>query len=138
MAVRLLITDAVWAEIEPRLAAIKHKAGSPPDRSDRLFIEAMPYIARTGSPWRDRPREFGHWDAVYNRFRRWAARGLWRQLWERLQRDGCRLAPHLCIDRTSVRAHQHGAGARKNTADKRHGRWAALGVGCPPTCTRAV
>jgi transposase len=76
MAVRLLITDAAWAEIEPRLAAIKHKAGSPPDRSDRLFIEAMPYIARTGSPWRDRPREFGHWDAVYNRFRRWEARGI--------------------------------------------------------------
>ena len=41
MAVRWLITDAAWAEIEPRLAAIKHKAGSPPDVSDRVFIEAI-------------------------------------------------------------------------------------------------
>jgi transposase len=138
MAVRLLFTDAAWAEIEPRLAAIKHKAGSPPELSDRLFIEAVLYIARTGSPWRDLPREFGHWDAVYNRFRRWEARGIWRQLWERLHRDGCHVAQHLFIDSTSVRAHQHAAGARKKTADKRHRLWAALGVGFPPKSTPAV
>ena len=113
MAVRVLFTDAAWAEIEPRLAAIKHKAGSPPELSDRLFIEAVLYIARTGSPWRDLPREFCHWDAVYNRFRRWEARGLWRQLWEHLQRDGCHVAQPLFIDSTSVRPHQHAAGARK-------------------------
>jgi transposase len=65
-AVRLLLTDAIWAEIEPRLAGIKHKAGSPPELSDRLFIEAVLYIAHTGVPWRDMPREFGHWDAIYN------------------------------------------------------------------------
>jgi transposase len=92
MAVRWLITDAVRAKIEPRLAAIEHKVGSSPDLSDRLFIEARLSIARTGTPWRDLPKELGHWDTVYNRFRRWEARGIWRQLWECLQRDGCRLA----------------------------------------------
>jgi transposase len=76
MAVRLRFTDAAWAELEPRLAAIKHKAGSPPELSDRLCIEAVLSLARTGSPWRDLPKEFGHWDAVYSRFRRWEARGL--------------------------------------------------------------
>ena len=60
MAVRLLFTDAAWAEIEPRLAAVKQKAGSPPGLSDRLFIEAVLYVARTGIPWRDMPTEFGH------------------------------------------------------------------------------
>jgi transposase len=112
MTVRLLFTDAAWAEIAPRLA-VKHKAGSSPELSDRLFLEAVLYVARTGIPWRDMPREFGHWDAVYNRFRRWDARGLWRQLWERLQRDACQVALHLFIDSTIVRAHQHAAGARK-------------------------
>jgi transposase len=132
MAVRMLVTDAAWAEIEPRLAAIKHKAGSPPELRDRLFIEAVLDIARTGVPWRDMPAEFGHWDAVYNRFRRWEARGLWRQLWERLQQDGCHVAQHLFIDSTIMRAHQHAAGARKKTMDKRPRLWAALGVGFPP------
>jgi transposase len=138
MAVRLLLTDTAWAEIEPRLAAIKHKAGSPPELSDRLFIEAVLYMARTGIPWRDMPREFGRWDAVYNRFRRWEARGIWRQLWECLQRDGCHVAQHLFIDSTIMRAHQHAAGARKKTAGKWHRLWAALGVDSPPNSMPAV
>ena len=138
MPVRLLVTDAVWAEIEPQLAALKHKAGSPPELSDRLFIEAVLYIARTGIPWRDLPREFGRWDAVYNRFRRWEGRGIWRHLWERLHHEGCHLAQHLFIDSTVVRAHQHAAGARKKPAAKRHRLWAALGVGFPPNSTPPV
>ena len=138
MAVRLLLTDAAWAEIAPRLAAIKHKAGSPPELSDRLFIEAVLYVARTGIPWRDMPRQFGHWDAVYNRFRRWETRGIWRQLWERLQSNECAIAQHLFIDSTIVRAHQHAAGARKKMAGKRHRLWDALGVGSPPKSTPAA
>jgi transposase len=138
MTVRLLITDTAWAELEPRLAAIKPKAGSPPELRDRLFLEAVLYLARTGLPWRDLPRAFGRWDAGYNRFRRWEARGLWRQLWERLQGDACHVALHRFIDRTIVRAHQQAAGARKKTAGKRHRLWDALGVGSPPHGTPAV
>jgi hypothetical protein len=50
---------------------------------------------------------------VYNRFRRWEARGIWRQLWERLQAEESEVATHVFIDCTIVRAHQHAAGARK-------------------------
>ena len=107
MSVRLLLTDEAWAEIAPILTAIKSRAGSPPALSDRLFIEAVLYLARTGPPWRDLPAEFGHWDAVYNRFRRWEARGIWRQLWERLQTEASPTTRHLFIDATIVRAHQH-------------------------------
>jgi transposase len=138
MAIRLLLTDAAWAEIEPRLTAIKHKAGSPAGLSDRLFIEAVLYVASTGLPWRDMPGEFGHWDAIDNRFRRLAARGIWRQLWERLQRDERHMAQHLFLDSTIVRAHQHAAGAWEQTAGKWHKLWDALGVGSPRTSTPAV
>ena len=113
MSVRLLLTDEAWAEIAPILATLKSRAGSPPALSDRRFIEAVLYLARTGLPWRDLPEEFGHWDAVYNRFRRWERRGIWRQLWERLQTEACPLTRHLFIDATIVRAHQHAAGALK-------------------------
>ena len=111
MSVRLLLTDEAWAEIVPILATLKSRAGSPPALSARLFIEALLSLARTGTPWRDPPEDFGHWDAVYNRFRRWEARGIWRRLWECLQVEHCPLARHLFIDATIGRAHQHAAGA---------------------------
>ena len=138
MSVRLLLTDEAWAEIAPILATIKSRAGSPPALSDRMFIEAVLYLARTGTPWRDLPADFGHWDAVYNRFRRWEARGLWRQLWERLRAEDCRVALYLFIDATIVRAHQHAAGALKKTVVTPHKLWGALGEACPPKSMPAV
>jgi transposase len=138
MSVRLLLTDEAWAEIAPILATLKSRAGSPPALSDRLLIEAVLYLARTGIPWRDLPAEFGRWDAVYNRFRRWERRGIWRQLWERLQGEDCPLTRHIFIDATIVRAHQHAAGALKKTAAKPHRLWGALGAAYPPKSLRAV
>ena len=113
MALRLLISDALWSKIEPVLRELKHAAGSPPALSDRMFIEAVLYQARTGTPWRDLPDEFGNWNAVYHRFRRWEKRDLWKRLWQRFQTlDDERLGT-LFIDSTIVRAHQHAAGASK-------------------------
>jgi putative transposase len=138
MAIRLLLTDEAWAELAPLLVTLKSRAGSPPALSERLFSEAVLYLARTGIPWRDLPAEFGHWDAVYNHFRRWERRGIWRRLWERLQAEACPLTRHLCIDATIGRAHQHAAGALKKTVDKRPRLWAALGGGSPPQSTPAA
>jgi transposase len=132
MSVRLLLTDEAWEQIATILAVVKHPAGRPPDLSDRRFLEAVLYVARTGIPWRDMPAEFGHWDAVYNRFRRWERRGVWQQLWQQLQRDEFRVAKDLFIDSTIVRAHQHAAGALKKTAAKRPRLWAVLGADFPP------
>ena len=129
MALRLLITDAVWSTIEPLLREVKHAAGSPPVLSDRRFIEAVLYQARTGLPWRDLPDAFGHWNAVYHRFRRWEKRHIRERLRQRIpQRDDERLK-EIFIDSTSVRAHQHAAGAAKTTAARRPRLWAALGGG---------
>jgi putative transposase len=138
MALRLVITDAAWVEIEPALRALQHYAGSPPQLRDRLFIEAVLYQARTGIPWRDLPGDFGHWDAVYNRFRRWEARQLWKRLWQYMQQNGCELATQVFIDSTIMRAHQHAAGAQKKTVDKRPRLLGALGVDFPPSCMPPV
>ena len=112
--VRLILTDEAWQEIAAILEKIKHKAGSPPRQSDRMFIEAVLYVARTGIPWRDLPAEFGQWDAVYNRFRRWEKRQVWQRLWHDLQTEQWTVAKQLFIDSPIVRAHQHAAGALKN------------------------
>ena len=102
MSVRLLLTDEVWEELELILNEIKRKDGRPPVISDRLFIEAVLYIARTGIPFRDLPTEFGNWSAIYNRLRRWTNNGIWEKLWKRLQNDKLLLSENLFIDSTCV------------------------------------
>jgi len=105
--------------------AAKHsRAGAPSDWSDREFLEAVLYLQRTGSPWRDLPAELGYWPAVYMRFRRWEARGVWRRLWKNLQAEPFAQARGLLLDSTTVRANQHAAGAPKKTARSR--LWDAL------------
>jgi len=136
--VRLVLTDETWADIAEVLAQVKRKEGRPPAQSDRLCVEAVLYLARTGVPWRDLPKDFGHWDAVYNRFRRWEQSGVWRRLWAGLQQDKFKGARQMFIDSTIVRAHQHAAGALKKTAAKTPRLWAALAGASPPRFTSGV
>ena len=138
MSVRLLLTDEAWAALAPVLAPLTSRAGSPPVLSDRLFIAAVLSLARTGTPWRDRPQDFGPWDAVSNRCRRGERRGLWRRLWEHCQAGAGPLARHLFVDATIVRAHPHAAGALNKTGATPHRLWAALGAAGPPQARRAV
>ena len=130
---RYMITDDHWAAMEPLVEAAKrHKGGQPPLLPDRDFFEALLYVARTGIPWRDLPAEFGNWDAVYGRFRRWVHSGALRRLFEALTADPA-LGEYrrVLIDTTIVRAHQHAAGARRKkkrsvpSGRPRPRRWAA-------------
>lgn len=122
---RKAFTDDLWVAMEPLVERAKwYKGGQPPQVPDREFFEALLYVARTGIPWRDLPEEFGSWDAVYNRFRRWVSSGGLKTLFELMTAD-----PNLgdfrraLIDSTIVRAHQHAAGAqRKKSGSGRTGR----------------
>ena len=127
-SVRKIISDQHWKHLEEAVAAAKHSsAGAPPTLTDREFLEALLYLNRTGHPWRDLPAELGYWHAVYMRFRRWEARGVWQRLWQNLQSEPFAQARALFLDSTTVRAHQHAAGAPKKTVPTR--LWAALAGG---------
>jgi putative transposase len=130
---RYMLTDDLWAAMGPLvLKAKRHKGGQPPGLPERAFFEALLYLARTGVPWRDLPGEFGRWDAVYNRFRRWVASGALRRLFEALTADpNFGEFRRVLIDSTIVRAHQHAAGTRRKkkrsapSGRPRRRRWAA-------------
>ena len=92
-------------------------------KGNRLFIEAVLWIARTGSPWRDLPPALGNWHATYTRFSRWGKAGVWQQVINAVREDADLEA--LLIDSTIVRAHQHAAGAQKKKAPNRSGACAA-------------
>jgi transposase len=113
---RKMISDQIWEQLEPAITKAKHsRAGAPPAMTDREFMEAILYLNRTGCPWRDLPAELGSWHPVYMRFRRWQTRGVWQRLWKELQRERFAGARELMMDSTTIRAHQHAAGAPKKT-----------------------
>ena len=112
---RKQLRDDQWKQIEGLLPGkVGDRGRSAAD--NRLFVEAVLWIARTGSPWRDLPVEFGRWNSAYQRFARWSRAGVWHRVFATLGRD--RNFREVFIDSTIVRAHQHAAGAAKKTAPK--------------------
>jgi transposase len=81
------LTDERWALVDRRVTG---KLGDPGcrGRDNRLFLEAVLWIARTGAPWRELPPEFGKWYTAYTRFRRWMKKGVWPRVFEALAQDG--------------------------------------------------
>jgi transposase len=105
-----------------RIAALLPGKASDPGRTaadNRLFVEAVLWIARTGSPWRDLPPQFGPWNSVYQRFARWSRGGVWHRVFTQLAQDAD--FEEVFIDSTIVRAHQHAAGAPKKKGPRRSG-----------------
>jgi putative transposase len=120
--IRRELKDAQWARIEqlvPGKEGDKGRHGT----DNRLFVDAVLWIARTGSPWRDLPPEFGNWNSQFQRFRRWAKKGVWESLFKVLAEYPD--LEYLLIDATVVRAHQHAAGAKGGAMRRRSGVRAA-------------
>ena len=113
---RKLLRDDQWERIQDLLPG---KVGDPgvKGKDNRLFVEAVLWIARTGSPWRDLDPALGNWHTTYTRFSRWGKSGVWQRVIEAVSKD--RDLEALFIDSTVVRAHQHAAGAKKNKGIKR-------------------
>lgn len=103
---RHALTDQQWSEISSRLP---QRRGPKCSQADRNFVDAVIWIAKTGVPWRDLDQRFGPWKTVYNRFRNWARRGWWRDLF---RHNAIEESLGSILDATIVRAHQDAAGGR--------------------------
>ena len=106
---RFGVSDAVWAKIERLLPGRASDRGVTA-RDNRLFVEAVLWRVRTGLPWRDLPDEFGNWNSVFQRFRRWVRTGVFERIFECLSGDPD--FEYVLIDGTIVTAHQKASGAR--------------------------
>lgn len=107
---RLILKDAQWERIAPHIIGDERSRGTS-GQDNRLFVEAVLWIVRTGAPWRDLPDAFGNWNSVFRRFSRWSAKGVWHRVFAAMAADPD--FEYLIIDSTIVRAHQHAAGAKK-------------------------
>ena len=79
-------------------------------RDNRLFLEAVFWRVRTGSPWRDLPPAFGNWNSQFRRFRRWAKTGVFEGLFKALCDDPD--LEYALIDGRIVQVHQKATGAK--------------------------
>ena len=106
---RFVITDRQWARMEPHCLGKKTDPGRT-GGDGRLFLEAVLWIARTGSPWRDLPARFGKWNTVFKRFRDWVKADVFKRIFDAVSDE-----PDMefaMVDGTIVKVHRHGQGAK--------------------------
>ena len=106
---RWVLSQAQWDKMEPHCLG----KASDPGRSgsdNRRFVEAVLWIVRTGSPWRDLPPELGKWNTVFKRFRDWLKAGVFKRLFEAV--SGQPDMEYAMVDATIVKVHRHGQGAK--------------------------
>ena len=111
--IRHRLTDEQWRRIAH---LVPGKPGDPgrSGKDNRLFVDAIVWMARTGTPWRDLSPFFGKWNSVFQRFNRWCKAGVFATVMEQLQDPDLGA---LLLDSTIIRAHQHAAGAEGSTAE---------------------
>ena len=102
------ISDRLWNILRPLLPGQKGLWGGQA-RDNRLFLNAVFWILRTGAPWRDLPPDLGDWKNTHRRFCRWRDKGIWEQILERLIDEPD--MEWLIIDASHVKVHPHAAGA---------------------------
>ena len=87
------------------------------EENTRRFVEAVLWMARSGSQWRFLSKEYGDWNTVYKRFADWAEKGIWYKMFYYFANNSD--MEYIMIDSTILRAHACSAGALKKTAIKK-------------------
>ena len=101
------LSDGAWKRLKPHLP--EPARGRPREVSLRQVVNAILYVLKTGCQWRQLPREFPAWSAVYYYFRRWSLDGTWKRIHHLLrsrlrEQQGRHKHPTAgCLDSQSVK-----------------------------------
>ena len=109
---RYELRDAQWLRIA---ALLPGKAGDPgrTGSDNRLFVNGVLWVLRSGAHWHDLPECYGKWKTLHKRFSRWSKAKVWEQVFDDLAED--RDNQYLMLDSTLVRAHQQAATGKGGT-----------------------
>ena len=113
-----VLTDEMWAQIEPLLPPLKGAMGRP-KRDHRPLVEGAIYRLRTGVAWRDLPAQFGPWQTVWMRHRQFCTDGTWDKVLTAVQAAADARGEvdwQVSVDSTIARVHQHGATAARSSS----------------------
>ena len=119
------LTDEQFAKIAPHLPT---NTRGKPRVDDRRVISGIVHVLKSGGRWVDAPAVYGPKKTRYNRFVRWAAKGVWVDLFHALAQAG---GPpvQVLIDSSAVKARRCASGGPGGSANRRSG--ARVGVGAP-------
>ena len=130
MARRHALTEGQWNRIKDRIPG---KPGDPgrTGANNRLFLDAVAYLCKTGIQWTALPGRYGKANSVWKRFDRWSKKGVWAGLFKVL---GLQAPRELQLDSTTIKAHPCASGARRRAGEKKRTpppgkRWAARAAG---------
>jgi len=108
------LNEKQWAKLEPLL---------PPDKrgrrvDDRRVISGIVHVLKSGCRWGDAPKDYGPKKTLYNRFVRWAVRGIWQDLFKVLAATGGPPAEAM-LDSTHIKVHRTAGGAKGGRKNRR-------------------
>ena len=109
------LSDEQWARMEPHLP---NDVRGVERADDRRVISGIIHVLKSGCRWCDCPPEYGPHTTIYNRFARWAERGIWENLFRKLAGSG-RSVDTQMIDSTHVKAHRSAAGGKGGSRNRR-------------------
>ena len=109
------LSDEQWSQIQPLLPTdVRGKERE----DDRRVISGILHVLKSGCRWCDCPPEYGPPTTIYNRFARWAERGIWEKLFRALADRGRSLDTQM-IDSTHIKAHRSASGGKGGSRIKR-------------------
>lgn len=115
------LSDEQWQQIEPHLPTdVRGKERV----DDRRVISGIVHVLKSGCRWKDCPPEYGPPTTIYNRFTRWAERGVWETLF-RVHASLGRSNDTQMIDSTHIKAHRSASGGKGGSRDRRSAARAA-------------
>jgi len=109
------LTDKQWAKIEPIIIKKLDTRGGYNAGNNRIFVNACLWIVRTGAPWRDLPPQYGIYNAVHRRYKRWCDKRIWDYILAELIDEPD--YEWLMIDASHVKVHPHATGAIDGNQD---------------------
>jgi putative transposase len=109
------LTEAQWAKIEQLVPGKKSDPGRTA-ADNRLFVNAVVYVLKTGIPWADLPGRFGKHDTVRKRFDRWCSAGVWEKI---ARATGDPDLEEVQLDATTIKAHPVASTGRRRRGEKK-------------------
>src|SRR5271155_5357186 len=106
---RYELSDVQWGRLEGLFPGRAETVGRTAV-DNRVFVNAVLWVIRSGAHWHDLPERYGKYKSVHKRFTRWAKTGVWERIFEDLTNDPDN--QYLMLDSTVVRAHQQAANGK--------------------------
>jgi putative transposase len=104
-----------WQRIVPLIQRNPRHGGNA-GGDNRLFVEAVLCHIRTGTSWRSLPAEFGAWNSIYIRYKRWSEKKVWQRIFQALADDADFRAVYL--NDTVLELHRKSADAGMHASSR--------------------